>query len=62
MFALPFVFIGGCWGREAGILVLAPPGAQSSLILAQSELLKQRRFELSAECLLGEKESWLVLL
>lgn len=55
LFVLPFVFTGGCWGREAGILFLIPPGALSSLVFARSELLKQRRFELSAEMSAGGK-------
>lgn len=55
VFVLPFVFTSGCWGREAGISVLIPPGALSSLILARFELLKQRPFELSAEMSAGRK-------
>lgn len=52
LLVLPVV-VGGA--REAGILFFIPPGAQSSLILARSELLRQRRFELSAEMSAGGK-------
>lgn len=55
VFVLPVACTSGCWGREAGVLFLIPPGAQSSLILARSELLKQRRLELSAETSVGGK-------